>query len=194
MRKSRFSNGGRGGSGLFARALLFFVANSTRIALRHFRKPHLYSVDGVGRIGGALSGSRQMRCFKKRKGVNARAKRDRAKNSEMNKKERKTVARDPAYFICRGLFCLASAILLPYFSHNALACMSLISRDTLSLRAITTRSGGETWCILTSYHSVVRPVFLYTLFVMHRRKVYVLQQRKNWNPSLTSCKQRYSSM
>lgn len=53
----------------------------------------------------------------------------------MNKKERKTVAAgagDPAYFICRGLFCLASAILLPYFSHNALACMSLILRDTLS--------------------------------------------------------------
>lgn len=134
------------------RALLFFVANSPRIALRRSRsrKPHLYSVDGVGRIGGALSRSRQMRCFKKRKGVNARAKRGRGRAGgagEMNKKERKTGvatrAEDLAYFICGGLFCLASAILLPYFSHNALACMSLISRDTLSLCAIATRSGGE---------------------------------------------------
>lgn len=76
------------------RALLFFVANSPRIALRRSRKPHLYSVDGVGRIGGALSGSRQMRCFKKRKGVNARAKRDRARNGEMNKKEWKTAVQE----------------------------------------------------------------------------------------------------
>lgn len=58
-------------------ALLFFVANSPRIALRRFRKPRLYSVGGVGRIGGALTRSRQMRCFKERKRVNARAKRDR---------------------------------------------------------------------------------------------------------------------
>lgn len=36
-------------------------------------------------------------------------------------------------FICRGLFCLALAILLPYFSHNVSACMSLISRDTVSI-------------------------------------------------------------
>jgi len=81
------------------RILLFFVANSPRIALRHSRsrKPHLYSVGDIGRIGGALSRSRQMRCFKKRKGVNARAKRGRApeargRSGEMNKKERKTVA------------------------------------------------------------------------------------------------------
>lgn len=39
------------------RVLPFFVANSPRIALR-FRKPRLYSVGGVGRIGGVRSRDR----------------------------------------------------------------------------------------------------------------------------------------
>ena len=64
------------------------------------------------------------------------------------------------------LFCLAPAILLPYFSHNAAACVCLfISRETnpLPRRSSATsneRSNPDSFFFLTSYHSLLAPLFM----------------------------------
>lgn len=172
---------------------MFFPANSTGIARARSaawprerdeagegaasfsgtRKPHLYSVDGASGIRGRALRSRRMRCFKKRKGVNADGAEPLGKGAAavcLRQNENPRVVggsrSGPAYFICRGLFCLAPAILLPYFSHNASACMSLISRDATPFapwsplfpgctqRQTRNRSRGR-WRSLTSYHSLL---------------------------------------
>jgi len=113
------------------------------------------------RIRGALSRSRQMRCFKKGKGVNAKCGRGRP---EMNKKERRTTRlqeRDPAYFICRGL-CFAWPRRYYYHIFRIMRSRVCLLFHATPSWAARDPGSGQRACILTYYHSlsVLAPLFL----------------------------------
>lgn len=93
---------------------LIYRKSHRRPRSRRARKPHLYSVGVIGRIRGALSRSRQMRCFKKEKRSKRETRpraRGRGRSREMNKMEKKSAvagyARSCAYISYAGGGCFA---------------------------------------------------------------------------------------
>lgn len=161
--------------------LLFFVANSPRIASRRALEPHLYSVGVIGRIRGALSRSWQMRCFKKKKRsrrgrapeVVARAARWIRRREGRRSQER----RDLAYISYAGGGCFAWP--RQYYYHifrimRSRVCL-LFHAIPLSLRQEGWR---EVWCILTFYHSLfVSCSFLHYICNIPMKSLYAIATR-----------------